>query len=363
MNERLVISVIVPVYNGEKYIHRAVENVLCQMNGQVELILVDDGSTDRSSEICDEYASKFQDVSVVHKINGGLSSARNAGMKVARGKYISFLDVDDYIDKDMCDKLMDVIAAHSPDIIDFGWKYVSSCGEISSNLHKLPKNILLDNDVLRNTILPPLLNLCRDNDHFIYEFSVNKVYRRDIIEKHSVSFDEKRRIWEDRIFLAQYLKYCRNYYCMDRCFYNYVDIPGSLSRQYSMDFFRIILENYRQYLRMYADEYDFDTQYVNSYWCRAIENMIFRSLEQTENMEAIKRNILDILRDEQVIQWYTKRMSENAFEQRVRDLIIAGKIEEAMHSYKKRLAQKRRHQRVANVKNLVKRGMRRIIAR
>ena len=92
-----LISVIIPVYKVEDYIHRCVDSVLTQTYGNLEIILVDDGSPDRCGEICDEYAAKDKRVVSIHKKNGGLSDARNAGMEVCEGEYITFLDSDDWV--------------------------------------------------------------------------------------------------------------------------------------------------------------------------------------------------------------------------------------------------------------------------
>ena len=99
------ISIIVPVYKVEKYLKKCVDSILAQTFSDFELILVDDGSPDNSGRICDDYAKKDARVRVVHKQNGGLSSARNAGIEVAKGKYLGFVDSDDYIAEDMYELL------------------------------------------------------------------------------------------------------------------------------------------------------------------------------------------------------------------------------------------------------------------
>lgn len=104
LNSQLL-SVIVPVYKAEEYIHRCVDSIIAQTWSNLEIILVDDGSPDNSGVICDEYASKDSRIRVIHKANGGVSSARNAGIDVATGKYIAFVDSDDYIDPQMYEKL------------------------------------------------------------------------------------------------------------------------------------------------------------------------------------------------------------------------------------------------------------------
>ena len=99
------ISIIVPVYNVEKYIHKCINSILDQSLTEFELILVDDGSPDRSGEICDEYSKKDNRIKVIHKSNGGVSSARNIGIDKACGEYIGFVDPDDYIDVNMYERL------------------------------------------------------------------------------------------------------------------------------------------------------------------------------------------------------------------------------------------------------------------
>ncbi len=110
------ISIIVPVYKVEPYLRKCVDSILAQTFTDFEVILVDDGSPDNSGKICDEYASKDSRVRVIHKENGGLSSARNAGIDVARGKYLGFVDSDDYIEKDMYELLYDNIVKEQADL-------------------------------------------------------------------------------------------------------------------------------------------------------------------------------------------------------------------------------------------------------
>ena len=104
-----IVSVIVPVYKVENVLHYCIDSILNQTYKDFELILVDDGSPDNSRKICDEYAQKDSRIKVVQKKNGGLSDARNAGMAVATGKYISFIDSDDYVSDDFFECLLDVM--------------------------------------------------------------------------------------------------------------------------------------------------------------------------------------------------------------------------------------------------------------
>ena len=121
-NEKnIILSIILPVYNVEKYIERCVESILTQNREDIEIIIVDDGATDGSPQICDKYAEKISNIKVIHKQNGGLSSARNAGMDVANGKYIYFLDSDDWITEDAIRIILSA-GTSSKDGIPITWK-------------------------------------------------------------------------------------------------------------------------------------------------------------------------------------------------------------------------------------------------
>ncbi len=112
----MLFSIIVPVYNVAEYIHRCVDSLLCQTFKDIEIILVDDGGTDDCPSICDEYAAREQNIKVVHKTNGGLSDARNAGIAVALGQYIMFVDSDDYVEADACERFA-VFAGKGYDVL------------------------------------------------------------------------------------------------------------------------------------------------------------------------------------------------------------------------------------------------------
>lgn len=153
------ISIIVPVYNVEKYVRKCIESILNQTFSDFELILVDDGSTDNSGKICDEYKLKDNRVIVIHKENGGLSSARNVGIDNANGKFLGFVDGDDYIEKDMYETLYKDIKEFDADIsvCQIYDEYVTSCKSRAVESGKI-KRCVLDNitafkfSIVRNVI-------------------------------------------------------------------------------------------------------------------------------------------------------------------------------------------------------------------
>ena len=118
------LSIIVPVYNVEPYLRRCIDSILAQTFTDFELILVDDGSPDNCPAICDEYAEKDPRIVVIHKQNGGLSDARNAGLDIARGEYIGFVDSDDYIDAEMYEKMYNAAIMHNSDIVSCAYERI-----------------------------------------------------------------------------------------------------------------------------------------------------------------------------------------------------------------------------------------------
>lgn len=149
----MLLSIIIPVYNVEDYINDCINSILHQSFKDYEIVLVDDGSEDKSGRICDQYADQYSHISVVHKINGGLSDARNAGLKIAKGKYILFVDADDYISEEslanimMCLKALgsdiDVVFLEAIKIYPDGKKIPMGDGYIENKINNQPKDIVM----------------------------------------------------------------------------------------------------------------------------------------------------------------------------------------------------------------------------
>lgn len=168
------ISVIVPIYNVEDYLHRCVDSIINQTYTNLEIILVDDGSPDNCLKICDEYAKKDSRIKVVHKKNGGLSDARNAGLEIATGEYIGFVDSDDYISLYFYEKLMNVIKVSGSDIVECGVKKFTENNEINDvENSKLDFKIFNKFEAMQNLIMNKILSVT----------VWNKLYKKDVIDK------------------------------------------------------------------------------------------------------------------------------------------------------------------------------------
>lgn len=137
-----MISIIIPIYNVEKYLNKCIDSILNQTYSDLEIILVDDGSTDKSSEICEYYKEIDNRIRVIHKKNGGLSEARNVGIDIAKGEYIAFLDSDDWADENLYKRLYQLSQKYSSDISMCSFKWVQNEKEV---LNKIDEEIVYSN--------------------------------------------------------------------------------------------------------------------------------------------------------------------------------------------------------------------------
>ena len=214
------ISVIIPVYNSEDSIRNSVCSVLSQEYKDVEIILVDDGSTDSSALLCDELAASSESVKVIHKKNGGVSSARNAGLDAAQGFYVMFLDSDDVLSPDAFSKMMD----YQADMIMGGFEkvvdgsvtevHVPAAKEVYEGTSGISR--FLDADITRK-------------DCFLLNSSCFKLYRRSIIEDNGLRFDEGLSYGEDKIFVFGFLRFTESIATVPEVIYNYLIQKESLS--------------------------------------------------------------------------------------------------------------------------------------
>lgn len=220
-------SIIIPIYNTEKYLHQCINSVITQTYGNFELILVDDGSSDSCKEICDEYAQLDPRVIVVHKENGGLSDARNAGVKIAKGAYILFLDSDDYWDGNNWLTEIDNAAQETPDIILYrAKKLYETTGRIKDERKRL--NIINYKNNNRGGILCALVY----NDLFRCS-ACTKAIRAEIIFNNCIHF-EKGLLGEDIDWYLNIVLHANLYAAVDSDFYVYRQREGSITKNFKL---------------------------------------------------------------------------------------------------------------------------------
>lgn len=187
-----MISVIVPVYNAETTLRKTVESVLRQTYRDLEIILVDDGSTDASPSLCDSFAATGDSMKCLHKQNGGVSSARNAGLDVAQGEYVAFVDSDDTLDECYFERLLN---NHDADL--------TVCGFVSTEgIDFTPEKKQYDGMAFKASV-PDIVN----HPYLLYT-PWGKLFKRSIINENHLRFDLHLRLFEDTLFVLTYLQYC-----------------------------------------------------------------------------------------------------------------------------------------------------------
>ena len=191
----MLFSVIVPIYNIEKYLSRCIDSVLAQTFSDYELILVDDGSPDNCPAICDSYAAKDERIKVIHKENGGLVSARQAGISVAAGDYIFHLDGDDAACEDALESAAKIINETHPDIVSFSYRYCINGGEVGGVVDDLVDEGLYLKSDIEEKIYPKLLS--DENMNHLFYFLWGKAIKRDLATKHQLNVNRAIALGED----------------------------------------------------------------------------------------------------------------------------------------------------------------------
>ncbi len=210
------ISVIVPIYNVEKYLSKCIESIIHQTYSELEMILVNDGSTDGCGKICDEFQKKDSRIKVIHKENGGLSDARNVGIEMATGDYIFCIDSDDYIDLDMFDYCLKELEKEEADIVVCGTKidFEDGTTKIKTNQNK--------------EILSTKEALIKLNSFSSFDMSVcNKIFKKEIVKGILFPVGKKS---EDYFVMFQYFHRANKIVVLPEAKYHYFQRPNSISR-------------------------------------------------------------------------------------------------------------------------------------
>lgn len=248
------VSIIIPVYNAEDYLRRCVDSVLKQEYRDFELLLMDDGSKDSSGAICDEYGALDERVRVVHKENTGVSDTRNQGIAMAQGIYLQFLDSDDWITPDATKLLVRAAEEHDCDLViaDFYrvvGNHVSRQGDIENT------------EVLSRTEYAE--RMMEDPADFYYGVLWNKLYRRELVERHGLRMNEQISWCEDFLFNLEYNLYAKTFYALQTPIYYYVKRKGSLVSQsfsiaQSIKMKLLVFEYYNEFYKQVYDEKDYE---------------------------------------------------------------------------------------------------------
>lgn len=219
---RPMVSIIVPIYNAEQYLRRCVDSILNQEYTDFELLLVNDGSTDASGDICEEYGDRDPRVIVIQKENTGVSDSRNRALDRARGKYLQFLDSDDWITPDATRLFVRAAEEYGCDMV------------ISDFYRVVGERLSTKGDIEEEGVLTReefAAHMMENPADFYYGVLWNKLYRRDIVEEHNLRMDTNINWCEDFMFNLEYIRYAKVFYALHAPIYYYVKRKGSLASQ------------------------------------------------------------------------------------------------------------------------------------
>lgn len=299
------VSVIIPVYNCEKYISRAIESVLSQTLKDIEIILIDDGSNDDSVKICDEYAKKKDNIKVLHKKNEGAGMARNDGLKMAEGEFVAFLDSDDYLDSCMYEVLYNKAIKEKAQ--------ACFCG----NNKVIDGNIIADGNIKdrvfdRKKILKKTIPYVLDGEKKTIEGAIavwHGIYSLKLIKKYKLSFlNERVFMSEDTIFNLEFFGYAyRIVFVKENLHYQCI-IPKSLSRDYS---------NYS--LKPIRAFYYYILQYINSH--KDIDQEICLNILRKRCLCQYKIELLKKAKSKEKIQSINKAVEELLNDKLLQDIL------------------------------------------
>ena len=286
-------SVIIPIYNKEKYLRECIDSVLNQTFLDYELILVDDGSTDSCPQIIDDYTKQNKKIRAIHKENGGLVSARKAGTKKAKGEYIVCLDADDYLKNDYLEIINNEIEEHHSDIVCAGYTKLDSIKQANITL-KYRTGYYSKQDII-NEIYPSLIQ-AKDTKHF----NVNiwsKAFKKELYSKVQLEVDDKNNIGEDGcvsipcIYLADSLSIINN------SSYVYRSNNESMTSNKAVlkdDYPKLVYSEYTKYIN--KEEYDFNDQ-LNRFVTHQVFSLSCSQFNRKESYKNIKKIVLNILND------------------------------------------------------------------
>lgn len=204
INNEILVSIIIPIFNAESYIDRCLKSILNNNIKNIEIILVNDGSVDRSGEICEKYKCNYENIIYINQCNQGPSVARNNGIKHARGKYISFIDIDDEVKDNFIETIIKEIDKEDIELFMWGIEY-----------QWINKNLIIKMetdkyDTKEYSIDDFATEISRYLNRYYFNFVWNKLYKRDVIIKNDIKFDKRFQRSEDLLFNLEYIKYIKD---------------------------------------------------------------------------------------------------------------------------------------------------------
>lgn len=296
------VSVVVPVYNAEKYIDRCINSIITQTLEDIEIILINDGSRDKSLEICKKYEYIDSRVRVIDKSNSGVSSSRNLGIDISTGEYITFIDSDDWIEPNMIENLYIKAKEYKGSIVisNYFRNYINEQHIINLNI----KDEYLEKNEIKEKLIFPLIGkqYIDEKDNILgFRSPWAKLFRLDIIKEHKIRFKEELTIYEDALFNIEFLSKVNKVIIDKNAYYHYFNNSNSTLNSYNENCW-IINKNYIELVSEFLIQNNYKNQIGNRFIFMKLDlvtKAIFNECKSTSKKNIYKRikNIDKICKD------------------------------------------------------------------
>lgn len=294
------ISIIVPVYNAEKYLEKCVDSLLNQTYCNLEILLIDDGSKDTSGQLCDEYAKRDTRIQTVHKENGGLVSAWKKGVEVSSGQYLCFVDSDDWVDESMIEEMAEHLTGEEREVVASDYVIERDDGSRQFVWQELPPGEYLKED-MKEKVIPNLLG--RENRYVTISRCMKLISKR-LIEENQKYSDPAVIMGEDITITLPTLIDCNRLYIMDhKAYYHYLYVRESIVHRYDSGFYEKIQLLIKTTQKIVKDKFSGNEQIQrlnqvdqeSVFWM-----MLVLKNEARGNKEGYRKNILSICRSKEI---------------------------------------------------------------
>lgn len=268
------ISVIIPIYNVECYLKKCLDSVINQTYNNLEIILIDDGSPDKCGIICDEYAKNDSRIRVIHKKNGGLSAARNDALKLVTGKWISFVDSDDYCELDLYEKILPLAVEHDADIVLYGIYRGTVTGEIP--VHPFSKEFVTENKEFISELQQSALNgryTPISTSKWCQGYPWDKLFKASLILDNRLEFSTKVRANEDVIFNIHAFQFAKKIVYVDSLLYHFCFNPNSIGKKFTPDRVKVDMAVYSELFDI-GKRYGLSDSYYQAVDTRIVTNTV-----------------------------------------------------------------------------------------
>lgn len=324
-----LISIIMPVYNAEKYLNRSIESIMNQTYNNIEIILVNDGSTDNSLEICTNYQEKDNRIKLINQENKGVSFARNKGIDESTGDYIMFIDSDDYIEKNMIEDMVEKIIEDDIDLIISGIKmsYIKNGQVIQEEKYQLKDKMYTIEEMLNDILIDiDLICICGP---------CCKLYKTEIIKNNRIKFTNEFTMGEDTWYNLDYIDACTGkVVTMSNIYYNYMrENPDSLFTKYHDDYIKVTEKVYNKFLNLLERKSNSET--VDRYEKNYIFNLVYANSINFKYDTTHKKKIEDLeysLKNKVVVNGI-KKIKTDGIKEKIFAFLIKHKCKYILYLY------------------------------